>query len=460
MIKYTLTLISDAHTGTGIGGEVVNDYVACDELGNPYIREKHLKGLLRETLRDIIGHLKESDNAKEREFANSGSKLLDQTFGKAGWRPHVNKYDESVPEENSFVHFTNAVMPKSIHPSPKRTITRTAINPKTGSVLQGSLRTNEAVCAGTVFEGKIYGCDSGPSELLAKLSLLSLQSVGGKRNRGSGCCVVDIIGEKQLPGDLLLSLKNALENKAPSVVKNAQPVINVESSNEKHGTVLFELIFKAESPLLCPERPEVSNILQSGFSIPASAVQGALLTRLDCINSNAASRCFEDSRFRAWPLIPCGTLDTSMDKLPYSVRVSLTHRVIKHIVDVENIKSNDEALSIWDQSPNNAPMKAQDGVLLGIDDMSLGIRNSVKLWRSADMPRVFTTHGAHNDAATTDGRNLYSLESMAPMIWRGFVALPAELEYILKDSFNIDNLVAFGKSRSVRGLGTLENATH
>lgn len=77
------------------------------------------------------------------------------------------------------------------------------------------------------------------------------------------------------------------------------------------------------------------------------------------------------------------------------------------------------------------------------------------LWKAGDMARIFTTHGVHNDASREDGRNLFTVEAMAPGHWRGFLAIPEEIADLVVKLFEDDQQVAFGKGRSVRGSGEL-----
>ena len=67
MIEYTIELKTDAEIGSGLGGELVNDYVTRDSDGRPVIRASHIKGVLRQTLMEIIGPLPMMDEQLLRE---------------------------------------------------------------------------------------------------------------------------------------------------------------------------------------------------------------------------------------------------------------------------------------------------------------------------------------------------------------------------------------------------------
>ena len=77
IISYTIELKSDAQTGSGFGGESVNNYVTRDCSGNPVVHASHIKGLLRQTLRDIFGDLQWDRG------------MIDQALGLPGSPPPV-----------------------------------------------------------------------------------------------------------------------------------------------------------------------------------------------------------------------------------------------------------------------------------------------------------------------------------------------------------------------------------
>jgi hypothetical protein len=203
--------------------------------------------------------------------------------------------------------------------------------------------------------------------------------------------------------------------------------------------------------------------MTTGFSIPASAVQGVLLTEINRQNPELADALFEHPVFRAWPMQPCFQPNDSLAKessldLPTSaVRVSLTHRAAKYsLTDTYNVDDfHDEALerkaSLKDDR-KGAPLKASDGVLLRYKS------GDVKLWRASDMPHVITSHGVHSEKFfdLERERNVFTVDAMAPLVWMGIVVIPEDAVAPLQDVFSRVSRVSIGKSRTVRGLGSLE----
>jgi len=442
-LNFTITLVSDAEPGTGFGTASVDQFVPRNVSGQLVIPASHIKGLMREELKTI---------------QNLRGWAADVESGVLGM-----PYEREIPGDSlleSVVRLTDAVAksaPKTL------LITRTAVE-ETGTARDTSLRTTEAIPVGTKFHGKMFfrHKPNDAEDVAARLALLSIRALGSGRTRGSGGCVVTIEGEDRSPGELLRELDRLLAEGASFAIETLAkselgPADASPSSEEKH--VVLRLVFEAETPVCCPEIPVKTNVIASGFAIPASAVQGAILHRINLIDPELATRCFQSPVFRAWPLLPCRKnkeedgLQSSCNSLPIPVRVSLTHRVAK-LSDPEAITSEhffDRALEIepydWRKSPNGAPLKASDGVLLRYAD------GNVRLWKAASMPHVVSAHGVHNDPNTRDGRNLYTIDAMAPVIWQGIVVMPEYAAEVFLRCINEDDLFALGKSRSVRGLG-------
>ena len=416
-IPFTVVLQSDAEPGTGLGTEAVNDLVPRDSNGHAYLPATHLKGLLREHLATII-HVREWDRA-----------LLDAVLGAEGVQQGAVRVSDARAKTDART----------------RTITRTAIG-EYGVASEGSLRTVEAVSVGTKFSGemRVESPKGSAVELAARLGLQLISAIGGGRNRGSGACRVEFANETESPGSLLRKLDSAMKSwRAPVVSK---PKASTAQLGTK--TVWFSLVFRADGPICCPETPVVgANHLRGGIAIPASAVQGAILTRLDAVDSALASACFASAHFRCWPLLPTST-DVNGREVPIAVRVSMTHRVSKLVDATTNhFIYKDEAIAPikWEEAARGSPMKGSDGVLLRRSN------GQVDLWKSSEMPRLVTAHGVH-----AGGRNLYSMDSLAPMLFSGMIAVPEGVAAALEKLFRDDPTVALGKSRSVRGGGRLE----
>lgn len=424
-LAYTITLISDAEPGSGCGGELVDDIVPRAADGRPCIRASHLKGLMREQLEGLA--------------ARHGWKdLADAVCGAPADRGQEGRLGA--------IALTDAVAASAVA---VRTLARTAVN-DLGVVHGQTLRVTELLPCGSAYRGSLR-IDAEPGSVLdlaARLGLCAVSSVGGGRTRGSGACRITIEGEPRSPGQLLNALQAAIASQGLPQMAQRHPAPSRALSPR---ACLARLVFIAESPFCCPEHPEAGNLLRSGPGIPASAVIGALLERLDRRDSAMASAVFAalaERRARCWPLWPCALppVEDPPVRLPVPVRVSLTHRMSKLPVgEPGQHLFRDEAIAPydWREVPAHAPLKGADGFLLHGAD-------GVRLWRAGDLPRVLTSHAVHSQ-----GRNLFVVESLAPLVCSGWAWLPEDAAALLAASLRDDPWVAFGKARSVRGLGRL-----
>ncbi|MFO0695990.1 MAG: hypothetical protein U0230_20675 [Polyangiales bacterium] len=425
-IRYELELVSDAEPGTGLGTELVDDLLPRDERGRPTLRASHLKGLVRDLLEEVVD-VREWDRAR----------LVEAILGRPG-----EEGDDGVAAGASF---TDAKLVGHGERA-SRTITRTALA-DTGVAHDGTLRTSEALAAGSKLRGSVHLSSSDPAaELAIRLALASLAAVGGGRNRGSGACLVRIDGETRSPGALLRELARAVARPAPSTASaSGGPRAVVEGR-----TVWLRLELEAEGPVLCPEQPiGSSNALRSGLAIPASAVQGILLTRLSTIDDALASALFAHPAFRCWPLHP---MPDGCEGIP--VRTSRTHRMTK-LPDERGVHRFEDELVApydWRTVPAGAPLKSADGILARATD------GGVVLYRGADMPRVISAHAVHAHPSGSGERGLFTAECLAPMRFAGVVAIPLGIVETLVRGFESEPWVAVGKSRSVRGSGRLRLA--
>lgn len=436
-IAYKLTLHSDAEPGTGLGGDIVNERIPRDTNGHPIIPASHIKGLLREYL----------------ESLETG--LAARCLGSPGQNSQNALKNNNSGTESLFA-FSDLTLSDQEKSDATGFVSRTAVDEKRGRAKSNSLRTTERISAGSVFNGVFYcHVDESSREFIAmQIALFALESVGGNRNRGSGRCTVTIDETKFSPQDLLEKFHSS--SFSTEKTSETSEIKSSESSEDGLGkSVVVRLIFRATSPICCPEVPVGTGSNRSGFAIPASAVQGMILTRLSKVcDEKFVTACYDSGNFRAWPLLPCGSADTPDEKLPIPTRVSLTHKVAKIIVDESSLKAEeveDKAFEEidWQKIPTHSPLKASDGVLLRYSDR-------VELWKAGTMPHIVTAHGVHADPNTKGSRNLYQEDAMAPLTWSGFVLMPEKVLDILKKTLETDQYVTLGRSRSIRGIGKLQ----
>lgn len=432
-LTMTIRLASDAEPGSGIAGGGVDQRVPRSAAGLPILQSSHIKGLLLESLRQIVA---------ERQWKED---LCSAVFGAP-----------DAGQSRVVVGDAHLVTDTAAH---GLTISRTAVDAE-GSKLDRSLRTVEAIGAGSAFEAPLWidGDADEAIDLAVRLAALSIGAVGASRSRGAGACQVMLDGQQQAPGQLLRKLDDLL--KAGRYPERVKTDLREERRSLASGDgVVARLFLVAEGPICCPERPVTpGNTIESSLAIPASAVQGLLLTLLNGVDSALASACFEDPRFRAWPLLPVAfpgdvpnwENDAAvLDKLPRGVRAPLSLRISKLRRADGTFVLGDTALGMLpanEPSPG-APLRASDGVLL------VSPNAAPRFWRAVDIPRVLSTHGVHRDGQGE--RNLFSVISIAPLVFEGLVMLPPEGAEALERRLQQDDAVTVGKARSVRGQGRL-----
>jgi hypothetical protein len=168
---------------------------------------------------------------------------------------------------------------------------------------------------------------------------------------------------------------------------NVTPIGSIQE-HLNNDLVWAKVVFSSKNPCCFPETPTVSgqNLIHSTFGIPSSAIQGALLHKLNSKSSQLATEALASSNFRAWPLFPSNT------EGDFSFRVSLSHKVTKlKVPELGDFYFNDEYLKEveWQKVHSNAPLKSSDGVLIKA-------KSQVQLWKSSNMPRTLATHGVVN----------------------------------------------------------------
>jgi len=420
-LTYSIHLTSDAEPSTGLGAEMTNARIPRSKEGLPFIPASHIKGLMRQAIVDLIERLNPegAERSMARVFGTGGEKLDDEA---------VFSLADAICDRQDAIS----------------TVTRTSIT-KYGTAKKGSLRTTERIAAGSMFRGTIRfsGEPSPLSSTMLCYALLSVMEIGGSRNRGCGACYIIIDGDERTPGAVLQTLLPLISQPEEPLVQKIPPA-KIQPGNPQRQIAL-KLSFTAKGPLCVPENPVVdgTNTLCSGFVIPASAVQGILLHRIDAINKATADACFASDHFRVWPLQP-----TIPNSNGFSVRVPTSQRISKLPSQNGDYLFGDDIIAEGNSTVvPDLPMKSVDGVLAS------GGRK-IKLWNQKDMPRHISAHAVIN--SHDKKRNLFTVESIAVLESNGLVLLPEDAAECLIASLEENPLVMVGKARSIRGSGSLK----
>lgn len=174
VLKVTLELRSDAIFGSGYsipGGE---DIAVCqDENGYPYFRGTTFKGLLRESMSDLL------------DWSGAPSGTLEELFGK--------EEDWSGAAGERRLHFTPFTLENPPKESENCYAHRTFTSLENGVVKSGTLRAAVCICSGQCFVGEL--CCAEQDAAIVCDAVRGIKWVGTMRSRGFGW--VSAAAEKQ-----------------------------------------------------------------------------------------------------------------------------------------------------------------------------------------------------------------------------------------------------------------------
>jgi CRISPR/Cas system CSM-associated protein Csm3 (group 7 of RAMP superfamily) len=182
-INYKITFLSDWHAGSGLGSGADSDAVVIKDANNlPYLPGKTMKGLLKDSLFDIM---EVQPNIVSKAF-------IDKHFG----YEVKDKEGKVLKTEAGSLFFSNAELPiaernesmGTVSQFLYRNIASTSID-SSGVAQQSSLRTME-VCIPLIIEGYMAGIDKEALPIV-EMGLKMLRHLGSNRNRGLGRCTIE-----------------------------------------------------------------------------------------------------------------------------------------------------------------------------------------------------------------------------------------------------------------------------
>ncbi|WP_262966757.1 RAMP superfamily CRISPR-associated protein [Methylobacter psychrophilus] len=223
--RLTVTLIEDAHFGSGTGAGNTDAYIDRDAQGYPVIRASHLKGVLRETA-ELYCELKGCDNEQ-----------INALFGVSG-------------SERGSMTLTSLYAKDTQQIADCPIWTSTARQPGSRLPQEDTLRVIEHCPAGLIFVGEIELADVIYDALLKRL-IQRTDRFGGHRNRGNG---------------LVQCALEPFENTSRRL--QGQP-----SQTQPR----LRLVLAAIEPLLLPNSGHPGNLLATEGFIRGQILKGALV---------------------------------------------------------------------------------------------------------------------------------------------------------------------------------------
>jgi CRISPR-associated protein Csx10 len=307
--RFTITLrfLSDWHVGTGQGRlGSVDAEVRRDGDGLPFVPAKTLVGVLRdacETVADVLDH--------DARTPGAWSQWVTWLFGSQPARAGDPTAADGRPPAPAALRVTPARAPEELRAAvrgrPALAQAAVVLRPGvavcelTGTVKDGLLRLEERAIRGSELRADVsIGVESDgsagdpvpvPAEILLRAGARMVESVGGKRNRGSGRVAVllpdvtqDLADHRADPADArlaaLLADTAVLDDpegppSRPSTQDGRSPA-RLSSDGWRTRRVVLEVL----TPVVAADGVH-GNVISSRDAIPGTAMLGALLSRVE-----------------------------------------------------------------------------------------------------------------------------------------------------------------------------------
>lgn len=186
-IHYKITMHTYWHCGSGLAaGAQADSLVVKDNRHMPYIPGKTIKGLLRDAVDEILSvqGITEADETYLKTFGH---------FDDNATKAHKSDafFTNACIIENEYNEITAHNLQQFLY----KMVASTAIDEKTGTARDHSLRTMEVVVPCTL-EGSIIDLPDGMEETISK-GMKYVKQLGSGRTRGLGRCTIEISKEER-----------------------------------------------------------------------------------------------------------------------------------------------------------------------------------------------------------------------------------------------------------------------
>lgn len=332
-LDVILDFRTDFHVGTGAGrGGVVDAAIVRDRYGRPIVPGSTLKGLARETARQLGDMYPELDRG-------AGARV----FGVSGGWPGAVDFDRAIPMKDTWRVGVRG---------------RSSRNRETGRARDDFLfRVEEASASQFRASVTAPGALDDASLTLLIAALRRIEVLGGQRRRGKGHVAVTVkvvegpqewVGT-QVPGNadhFERSLRKALQRNpgptgsppisAPSpsaIVASREQISSGAAAAESVATAAPEgsvetrwgvlmVLARSEAPLILTASPETGNLARTHGHIPGTSVRGAIAAALlrsgwDA-NSTAFAEIFVREGIHFGPLFPSLTWAGRCRSMPFT----------------------------------------------------------------------------------------------------------------------------------------------
>lgn len=244
-INYTVELLTPGMTASlGVIGKDIDATVKRDKDNRPYFNAKHIKGIVRERIRQFKLGLGESAEATE--------KFIEKYFGKEGQKPQLR--------------FSNLVLKNEASIKDRHGI---KVDRRTRTAQDTSLFNYEFVTRGAKFTSEIEVDNSISEEDLRFIvaALFHLEYIGGLKSRGLGKVEVEVNNYK---------IKDL--DKAIKEITNIKPKKEKAKKELNYKRYSYELVF--EEPFILTKQ-EIGNYVEVRDSIQGATIRGAVINYLN-----------------------------------------------------------------------------------------------------------------------------------------------------------------------------------
>lgn len=248
VLEVRMELLSDAIFGSGFsvpGGEDVA--VNQDRQGWPYMKGSTFKGLLRESLENLL------------VWTGGSETDLNALTGTPGW---------DNPGDSRRVHLTELTLENKPASPEECYSVRTFTSLEGGVVKTDTLRTASCIRQGLVFIGLLY-CQPVDVDLL-KQALLGVKWVGTMRSRG--------FGRVRVTGTAVKKADTSAKSDSAADSETDEQKQDYRSAPPSEGAACIRYRLHTDSPVLATDMARSwGNRWETLHCIPGAAVRGALI---------------------------------------------------------------------------------------------------------------------------------------------------------------------------------------
>ena len=380
VLQITLQSPLTSAAGEGRVGVVDRD-IAFDDLGLPILPGRRLKGLWREAYRDV---------ADAWELCGESLIPVELIFGKSGQRSGdgdacmfiANAELQETPSLREWLKYLQDK--KQLHPDDvvqhfASVRAQTAIDRRTGTALENTLRLTRTLKTGLVFRARVRFFESPDDAMLNALSLgaAALQHMGTARTRGLGRVSCRLLArdengqcrdltDEALGNDELPSISET-DLAQPTQASKGQTTI-APPLNHPIPTHLLRYRIRLTAPAVIPMADGDPNTVMTRQDVPGNNIWGAaawhyLSQPNHTPEDDAFRHTFLDGGLRFLTAYSEADDPEGSDEHPQRL-IPIPHSIRK-------FKENEELVDFVEQSPGEEPIKRLDRGYARISEGSL-----------------------------------------------------------------------------------------